>query len=324
MARNWWRAIPAIAAAAALTLSGCGEGEGDDDDTQAQTAATGDEGQAFPVTIDAANGEVTIEAEPERIVSLAPTTTEMLFAIGAGDQVVAVDSFSNHPPDAPVTDLSAFEPNAEAVAAHEPDLVVLSDDINDIIASLEALQVPVLQTPAAATLDDTYTQIEQLGAATGHTDEAANLATDMQADIDALTAELPDFDEAPTYYHELDQTLFSVTSGTFIGQLYALAGLENIADAAPEGEAPGYPQLSDEYIVSADPDLIFLADTKCCGVNAETVAQRPGWDQLTAVTTGGVVELDDDIASRWGPRVVDFLEIITERVAELEPAGGGG
>jgi iron complex transport system substrate-binding protein len=316
MARNWWRAIPTIAL---VTLLACGGG---DDDTEVQTPPA-NEGAAFPVTVDAANGEVTIEAEPERIVSLSPTTTEMLFAIGAGDQVEAVDSFSTYPPEAPVTDLSAFEPNAEAVAAYEPDLVVLSDDINDIIASLEALAIPVLQAPAAATLDDTYTQLEQLGAATGHTGDAAELVADMQSDIDDLVATVPDFDEPPTYYHELDQTLFSVTSGTFIGQLYDLAGLDNIADAAPEGEAPGYPQLSDEFIVSADPDLIFLADTKCCGQNPETVAQRPGWDQLTAVSTDGVVELDDDIASRWGPRVVDFLEIVTAQVAELEPAGGG-
>jgi iron complex transport system substrate-binding protein len=111
-----------------------------------------------------------------------------------------------------------------------------------------------------------------------------------------------------------------VTSQTFIGQVYGLAGLENIADEA-EGAGTLYPQLSAEYIIDADPDLVFLADTKCCGESADTVAARPGWDQLTAVTGGAVVALDDDIASRWGPRVVNFLETVVEAVVELGPAG---
>jgi iron complex transport system substrate-binding protein len=125
--------------------------------------------------------------------------------------------------------------------------------------------------------------------------------------------------EPPTYYHELDSSFFSVTSGTFIGQVYAMAGLENIADVA-EGAETLYPQLSAEFIIDSDPDLIFLADTKCCGESLETVTARPGWDQLTAVANGDVVELDDDVASRWGPRVVDFLAIIVDEVTALPAA----
>ncbi|MGH2653153.1 MAG: ABC transporter substrate-binding protein [Actinomycetota bacterium] len=281
---------------------------------------TADDDGAFPVTVKAANGEVTIDAPPERIVSMSATSTEMLFAIEAGGQVVAVDDNSNYPPQAPMTDISAYEPNVEAVAGFDPDLVVVSDDINDLVKSLGALDIPVMVHPAAETLDATYSQIEQLGAATGHVAESADLVASMTSEIDELTESVPDFQQAPTYYHELDQTYFSVTSRTFIGEIYGLVGLENIADTAEEGNP--YPQLSAEFIIDADPDLIFLADTKCCGVNAKKVAARPGWDQISAVKTGAVIELDDDIASRWGPRVVDLLRVVVERVSELQPVGG--
>jgi iron complex transport system substrate-binding protein len=271
------------------------------------------------VTITTAKGAVEIPKRPERIVSLSATATEMLFAIDAGEQVIAVDDQSNYPADAPKTALSGFQPNAEAVADREPDLVVLSDDINEIVKSLTALKVPTLQMPAATNLNDSYEQIEQLGVATGHVAEASRVVASMSSKVDRLMGSAPD--RKLTYYHELDQKLFSVTSNTFIGQVYKLVGLENIADAAT-GADTGYPQLSAEYLIQADPDVIFLADTKCCGQTAAKIAQRPGWDQMTAVKTGAVVELDDDIASRWGPRIVDLLEVVVREVGELEPARG--
>ena len=247
----------------------------------------------------------------ERIVSISPTGTEMLFAIGAGDRVVAVDQFSYYPDDAPVTDLDGWNPNIEAIASYEPDLVVMQTD-GDLIASLEALGIEVWAHDAPLALDDVYVQIEQLGAVTGQTGEAAVLIADMRARIDELIAAAPDA-SGLSYYHELDNTLYTVTSTTFIGQVYGLFGLASVADPADtDGSAWGYPQLSDEYLVDADPDVIFLADTLCCGQNAQTVAARAGWDQLTAVQTGRVVELDDDIASRWGPRLVDFIAAISD------------
>ena len=266
---------------------------------------------AFPASVEAANGTVEIPERPEHIVSLSPTSTEMLFAIGAGDQVEAVDDASNYPAEAPQTDLSGYEPNVEAIAGYEPDLVVMAEDPGGLEKALEALDLPVLAQPAAQSLDDTYLQIEQLGTTTGHREEAAALISDMQRDIEELVATAPTFQRAPTYYHELDDTYFTVTSDTFIGQVYALVGLENIADAA-RGAGTGYPQLSAEYILQANPDFIFLSDTKCCGESAETVARRPGWGRIGAVQDGAVVELDDDIASRWGPRVVDFLRAVVE------------
>lgn len=312
---RWVLPISALLALS-LVASGCGREENRPGSGESPAISEG----TFPVTVKAANGDVRIEARPERIVSMSATSTEMLFGVDAGSQVVAVDDNSNYPPEAPMTDISAYEPNVEAVAGFDPDLVVVSDDINDIVQSLEALDIPVMVHPAAETLDDSYVQIEQLGAATGHVAEAAELVASMRSDIEDLTASIPDSQEAPTYYHELDQTYFSVTSKTFIGEIYSLVGLQNIADTAEEGNP--YPQLSAEFIIGADPDLIFLADTKCCGVTAEKVAARPGWDQISAVKTGGVVELDDDVASRWGPRVVDLLRVVVERVLDLEPVGG--
>ena len=258
-------------------------------------------------------------SEPKRIVSLSPTATEMLFAIGAGDQVVAVDSNSNYPAEAPKTDLSAYQPNIEAIAGYKPDLVVYSDDPGELKAGLDKLSIPVLHQPAATDLDDSYAQLGQLGQATGHADEAGQLAATMRAEIDKIAAAARP--ERPlTYYHELDKNLYTATSKTFIGQLYDQLGMKNIADAADK-DGSGYPQLSAEYVIKADPDLIFLADTKCCGQSARTVAARDGWNELTAVRTGGVVELDDDVASRWGPRVVDFLKTVAAKVQTAEAVG---
>ena len=270
---------------------------------------------AFPVTIDAANGSVTIESAPTKVVSMSPTATEMLFAIGAGDQVVAADSYSDYPSEAPTTDLSAYEPNVEAIASYDPDLVVYSDDLGDLQKSLDKLHIPAVQQPAAATIDDVYAQIEQLGQATGHAAEAQAQVDDLQAEVAAVAASVGDQGSGMSYYYELDDTYYSVTSDTFIGNLLGLLGMKNIADEA-KGASSGYPQLSAEYIVAADPDLILLADTKCCDQDAASVAKRPGWAELQAVQHGGVVELDDDIASRWGPRIVQLLQEVGDAVQE--------
>jgi iron complex transport system substrate-binding protein len=293
------RKLLAAAAATLVLLAACG-----DDDVSTEGSDTTSAGAA---------------AAPERIVSMSATATEMLFAVGAGDQVVAVDDQSNFPADAPKTELSALEPNVEAIAAHDPDLVVVSDD--GLSASLEELDIDVLVAPAAQDLDDVYDQLLDLGEATGHEDEAEDVVDDLRSEIEALAAEVPEREEPLSYYHELDSTLYSVTSGTFIGALYEIAGLENIADAADaDGQSGGYPQLSAEYLVDADPDLVFLADTKCCAQTLETFAARPGFADLTAVTEGRVVLLDDDVASRWGPRIVDLLRQIVETVQSI-PVG---
>lgn len=294
-------------------LAACGSS------TQNETEPAATSSAAFPVTIKNNGTEVTIAEQPDAIISLSPTATEMLFAIGAGDQVIAVDDQSTFPAEAPISDLSGFTPNIEAIVAKQPDLVVVSNDIENVVAALQAASIPVLLEGAAATLDDTYAQITELGLATGQVEGAEALVTSMKADIETALASLKKPANPITYYHELDPTFYSVTSSTFIGQLYALAGLENIADAAPDAES-GYPQLSAEYIVDANPSLIFLADTKCCSVNTAELAGRPGFDALDAVKNGSVVELDDDIASRWGPRTTELFAAIVEAVNKIAAA----
>jgi len=288
--------------------------------TVATTAVpTSTEATGFPATVETAIGPLTIAERPEAIVSLAPVATEMLAAVGALEQVIAVDDQSNYPTNVPVTDLSGFNPNIEAIASYQPDLVVISNDIDNMVASLQSLDIPVLLLPAAVTMDDVYTEIELLGIVTGHASEAEDLTEQMANEIESLVSDIEPPAEPVTYYHEIDPLLFSVTSTTFIGSIYSLFGMENIADAAdPDGL--GYPQLSAEHIIESDPDFIFLADTGFALQTPETVAARPGWAGMTAVTSGRVIPLDDDVASRWGPRVVDFVRAVAEAVA-LQPVG---
>jgi cobalamin transport system substrate-binding protein len=312
--------LPALVAAASLGMYACGGDDGGGGAAEAPSQTT--TAAMFPVTVEGASGKaLTITSRPERIVSLSPTATEMLFAIGAGGQVKAVDDQSNFPQQAPRTKLSGFQPNVEAIAGYRPDLVLLSNDEQDVVAGLDRLSIPTLLLPAAQKLDGTYGQIELVGKATGHRSEATATVTKMKADIDAIVAGIPERAAPLTYYHELDDTLFSVTSQTFIGQIYSLVGLKNIADKADK-EGSGYPQLSPEYLVKADPDLIFLADTKCCGQSAQTLAKRSGFANLAAVKNGTVIPLDDDIASRWGPRVVDFLRTVAAAVAKAPTTSG--
>jgi iron complex transport system substrate-binding protein len=256
-------------------------------------------------------------ANPQRIVSLSPTVTEDLFAIGAAKQVVAVDDQSDYPKAALAkrTRLSGFTPNAEAIAGYRPDLVVLSYDAKGIVAALRKLGLRVLQLDAPKTLDGAYAQIDELGSVTGHRAEAAALVRRMKTRIAGLVASVRSA-RGLTVYHELGPDLYSVTSKTFIGRIYTLFGLKNIADAV-DSSGSGYPQLSAEYVVSADPDLIVLADTTCCGQTPATVAARPGWSELKAVRTSSIVRIDDSIASRWGPRIVNFARAVASALSRL-------
>ncbi len=275
--------------------------------------------EAFPVTVAAGNGEVTIESRPQAIISLSPTATEMLFAVGAGSQVVAVDEYSTYPADAPITDLSGWIPNIEAIISYGPDLVVVSNDIDDIVANLETLRIQVLVMPAVSTIEGTFEQMEQLGAAVGRLAEATRATGELRHELDSLLSSLENVGATLTYYHELDPNFFSVTSSTFIGGVYHELGLVNIADPA-DIDGFGYPQLSVEFIVDADPDLIFVTD--CCGESIDTISARPGWGSISAVQTGSIIVVDDDIASRWGPRTIEYLEAVADAIATLAVAGG--
>jgi iron complex transport system substrate-binding protein len=244
-----------------------------------------------------------------RVVSLSPTATEILFAIGAGDQVVAVDQFSNYPENLPPADLDGFAPDAEAIAAYEPQVVVMQS--NDASSAIEALGITVVVQDSPADFEGIYTQILELGDATGNDEGAEELIAEMRVEIDALIADAPDA-SGRTYYHELGTDFYSLNSDSFVAQIYALFGLVSIGDNAGGDAFAGYLPLTEEFILTEDPDFIFLADTIWASQTSDTVAARPGWSELSAVQSGAVVELDDDVASRWGPRVVAFAEAIAD------------
>jgi iron complex transport system substrate-binding protein len=278
-------------------------------------AAAGAHSQ-FPVRLHTADGVVTIPRRPTRIVSISPSATQDLYAVGAGSLLVAVDSYSTYPSQAPRTSLSPYTPNVEAIAKYRPDLVVVPEDTNRVVEQLGKLHIPTLLEPAAANLGDVYAQIEQLAEATGNASRANGVVAQLKAQISAIARSVPrprtplkvymEFQASPTYY--------AATSRTFVGQLLALLGLKNIADKA----GGAYPQLSAEYIVASDPDLIVLADTVCCHQSPRTVAARPGWRNIAAVKTGAVVGVNDAIAAQWGPRLVLLLQTVADVVKDLE------
>lgn len=272
-------------------------------------------GSGFSVTFTSEGGTWTLESQPRRIVSLSPAATEILFAIGAGPQVIAVDNWSTYPPEAPTTDLSGFDPNVEAIASYDPDLVVIVFDTNDLVAGLTALDIPVLFSASPFDISGGYGEVAALGAATGHVTEARDLIETMRTEIAEALAEAP---EVPVrIYHELDQTYFSVSSNSFIGAVYAELGVVNIADPA-DTDGYGFPQLTEEYIIEADPELIVITDL--LAYTADDVAARPGWETVTAVRDGNILVVNADIASRWGPRLPQFVSAVAEALAAIAAA----
>lgn len=293
------------------TNSGDESGAESDDAEPAEEDQNDDESTSdYPVTFESGGDVWTFEAAPERIVSLSPTATEILFAVGAGEQVVAVDSFSNFPPEAPSTDLSGFDPNIEAITAYDPDLVIIASDANDLVAGLTELEIPVLISIAPVDVDSGYEDMAEIGLITGHVDEAAEA-------IEAMRSEMADaLDAAPEtslrVYHELDDTYFSASSNGFIGAVYAELGAENVADAA-DNDGSGFPQLTEEYIIEADPELIVITDQ--VSYSPDDIAARPGWEQISAVRNGNIVVVDADVASRWGPRLPQFVSAVANAMA---------
>ncbi len=265
-------------------------------------------------------------SSPACVVSLSPTATETLFAIGAGSQVKAVDDDSNYPTTGlPARRINALNPSVEAIigicphtASHpssKPDLVIISYDANAIKEKLVALGVKVVEQEPATSVASALAQIRRLGALTGHRARADALASSLGRTISRDVASVPAHPKKVVrVYYELDSTYYSLTSTTFVGSLMKSLGLVNIADPENTSADAGYPQLSAEYIVSSNPQLIFLADTVCCHVSAAVVAKRPGFVDVSAVKYGHVVGLNDDVASRWGPRLGVLMNQITDAV----------
>ena len=225
---------------------------------------------------------------------------------------------SNYPANAPVTKLSGLTPNLEAIASYKPALVIASENSNGLVSGLGKLHVPVLMKQATATLNDAYDQIVQIGQATGHAQQAGETVATMKSEIAADVEQAGVSRKDLTYYWELSSNpYYSVTSSTFIGQIVSLFGLKNIADAASKASDGGYPELSQEYIVTARPAIIFLADNQPAdgGQSPAIVTKRPGYAQaIPAVKDHEIIALNDDIASRWGPRLPQLVAQIAQAV----------
>lgn len=311
------RRLGLFALLAALALAAaCG---GDESPTPAgtpgdasPTAAGTPIGRSFPLEIERSDGKtLTLDEPASKIVSLSPGATESLYAIGAEDALVAVDMQADYPPEALTlaTRVDAFEPNVEAIAALEPDLVIVASDTGGIVGALDRLEIPVLFRDIntdVLTIEDVFEEIETLGAVTGRDAEASAVVASLRARVSAVVDSLADLPEAGTVtvFHELDSELYSAAENTFIGSLYVTLGAENIAG---DGGGTPYPQLTNEAVIAADPDVIVLADEEF-GVTIDSVKARPGWSAIAAVRENRIVGIDPDIISRPGPRIVDALE----------------
>jgi iron complex transport system substrate-binding protein len=303
---------PLVALLAGVLLAGCGSPAAH----QAASSGAASPTTAFPVTISTADGPVTIPHRPTRIMSLSATATSMLYSIGAGPQVVAVDKYSTDPANAPRTGLTGYETGPESYVPYHPDLVVLAyDQSGHMVSQLAKLGIPALLLPAAPTIAASFQQFEELGRATGHEAGARAEVAYLGSRLAQIARSVGNRVRGMTYYHEEDPTGYSATSDTFIGQLYARLGMVDIADAAAHG-GNQYPQLSREYVVKADPDFVFLADDECCAQSAATFAGRPGFAALKAVRLHHVFAIPDPIASEWGPRMVDFLAMVAKDVTQ--------
>lgn len=310
--------LAAAAVATAAAVAGCSSSSSPGAaSTSSSPAASASGASGFPLTVTTAGGPVTIAAEPTRIVSLSPTATEDLYGVGAGKQVVAVDETSDYPAYAPRTSLNALDPNIEAIAKYNPGLVIAAANEGGLVAGLAKLGVPVMIEPAATSLAGAYAQIDQIGKATGHAAQAERLTTSMRDEIAADVKKAGGLHRNLSYYWEVSANpYYSATSQTLFGQIVGLFGMKNIADAANKASDGGYPELSEEYIVASRPQIIFLTDNDPAdgGQTPAIVAKRPGWSAIPAVKDHEIIALNDDIASRWGPRLPLLVAAIAQAV----------
>ncbi|NLG50666.1 MAG: cobalamin-binding protein [Chloroflexi bacterium] len=276
--------------------------------TEAASADAGD----FPLTItDSMNRTVTLEQVPERVISLAPSITEILFAVGAGEQVVGVTSFCNYPEEATTRQVvGGFDPSTisvEQIVALEPDLVFVEDHLQQpVIDALDQVGIPVMAV-AARTVPGVYENIVLVGQVTGHVTEAEQVATSMRERIDAVAARVESIpvEQRPTVFWEMwDEPLMTTGPETFTSQIIELAGGVNLFADVTEN----YPQVSMEEVVQRNPAAIMASDSMGEKLTVEQISQRPGWAEIDAVRDERIYLLNGDISSRAGPRLADAVE----------------
>lgn len=270
----------------------------------------------FPLALtDDLGREVSLSALPQRVVSLAPSNTEILFVVGASDQVVGVTQYCNYPPEAQdreqIGGFSANTISVEKIVALEPDLVLAAGEIHQpVIEALEQLNIPVYALDPN-TLDEVYTSIELVGHLTGHQAGADQVVADMKDRVASVTeqiATVPQEERLSVYWEVFDEPRMTAGPSTFTGQLIELAGGVNIFAEVSEA----YPQISDEEVIGRNPAVIMGPETMGEKLTIETVAQRPGWSQIDAVQNGRIYLFDGDMVARSGPRLAQVLELMAQ------------
>jgi iron complex transport system substrate-binding protein len=273
-----------------------------------------DELVAFPLTLtDDLGREVTIENKPQRIVSLAPSNTEILFAIGAGEQVVGVTTYCNYPQEAQTLEqiggFSAETISVEKIVALKPDLVLCTGKFHEtVIEALEQVEVTAYAVDAE-TFDQVYASIEVIGQMTGHNEEATTLVAQMKervAAVESVVAQIPDEERPTVFWETWDDPLMTAGPTTFAGQMIEKGGGVNLFAEVTER----YPQISIEEVIQRNPDIIMGPDSHGEALTADHIATRPGWETVKAVQDEHIYVFDGDITSRAGPRIVDGLEMI--------------
>ncbi len=267
---------------------------------------------------DSLGHQVTLAAPAQRTVSLAPSNTEIMFALGAGDKLVGRDDFSDYPAEAlKVQSVGSLYPkvNAEAIVALKPDLVLAAGITNpEDVKALIDLGLTVYATHNATSLDDIYADILAVGRLTGHAADAEKLVADEKARVEAVTTKTTPLTNKPKVFYEVDATdpsaPWTAGPGSFIDQLLMLAGGDNVGRVSQDQ----YFQIGVETLIAQDPAIIVLGSATFGGQTPELVAKRVGWDKITAVKKGFVYTFDDNLVSRPGPRVVDGLESLAKLI----------
>ncbi len=259
--------------------------------------------------VDDAGRAVEVTGVPERIISLAPSNTEILFALGLGDKVVGVTDFCDYPEEAQeIERVGGIEPNLEKIVDLEPDLVLYIGGAAQLekTQTMKDLGLTVLVL-APLDIEGIFADIELVGRATGTEDETANLVSELRARMDEVLSRVAPVERHPLVFYELDATdptrPWTAGPGSFIDALITMAGGVNLG-ASAEME---WAQFSTEEIIAQDPEIIILGDANY-GVTVESVEERPGWGVMTAVKEGAIYPIDDTLVSRPGPRIVDGLE----------------
>ena len=265
---------------------------------------------------DASGKQIRLDGPARRILSMAPSNTEILFALGAGAQVVGRDAFSDFPPEAQeITDIGGGfnELNSELILSLTPDLVLAADlTPPEQIKTLEDLGLTVFVLGNPKTFEDLYTNIQSVAQLAGRETEAASLVNDLRKRVAAVEEKLSPVKERPLIFYELDATdpIAPWTAGpnTFITYLINAAGGENLGSRLESDWA----QISVEQVIAENPEIIILGDFTWGGVTPEQLAARPGWETIAAVKNGAIFTFDDNLVSRPGPRLVDGLEAMAK------------